>query len=1054
MGSFSFKKNKFIIENYEAQKPFSSFLPGIAGVNGIPMWTFYVNRGQCISSFGVQDKNSPMMEFAPASVAYKEVYTRGFRTFVKYDSDNIHEPFSSKQARAKMKLSMGMLEISDMTDNLECKVSYCNVPGRDFAGLLRKVELKNTSDKSLSFECLDGLPEILPYGTKNEDYKENGHLLRSWMEVDNLDKSIPFFKLRASTEDETQVTQFSSGHFTVSWNGQGDVLPVIVDMENIFGQDTSLQEAQVFKSQSVFDIFSKDNITANKLPGHFTGGAYTLAPNETCTVYTLFGHTADIERVNVWVEAVDLVDFAFSSFIESESTVTELTDDIETKSGHPVFDQYCRQSYLDNVMRGGYPISLGEAKKNTYYVFSRKHGDQERDYNFFSISPEYYSQGNGNFRDVNQNRRNDVFFHPDVEDHNIKLFYDLIQLDGYNPLVIEGQLFRLDPKQKQTFVSLLQKFEFEDKEVEAVLSLVKTDFSPGALFARLKGSQRFSTSKSGDNDLKRLFDKLMDMTSARYWARHSEGFWSDHWTYNLDLIESYLAIYPDRLMNLFFYDKTYKYYDSPVRVLPRYKKYEKAGDKLRQYHATELDLEKLERLKRNENDSCWVKTDYGHGQTFHTSLIAKLVGLVFTKFTLVDPYGMGLEMEAGKPGWNDALNGLPGLFGSSMAEQVELQRLVDFLIGLEDKVSDKKEPIDLPLEVLEHWNQMMILLDKNLSGAMTDQDYWDKSRSVLENYREMTRFGVSGETVTSDFNRLLKDLKRIHRKLVNGGNKAQELGQGLLPTFFTFDWRMEDDTLTLEKCTTLPHFLEGPARALKNLKRDEAKSLHKSVEKSDLYDQGLKMYKTSVSIEGESHEIGRIRAFTPGWLERESVFLHMEYKYLLGLLKSGQYEDFFKTFKEALIPFQDPEKYGRPTTENVSFIASTNNPDPGQHGRGHMARLSGSTAEFIHMWLVMMIGERPFELENNELTFKLQPHLPEWIFNENMELTFKLFGKTLVTYKNQKRKATYGEGCTKVESIQLVMDDGQVHNFSNNVKGHFARALREGRVQQMLVTLN
>ena len=27
---------------------------------------------------------------------------------------------------------------------------------------------------------------------------------------------------------------------------------------------------------------------------------------------------------------------------------------------------------------------------------------------------------------------------------------------------------------------------------------------------------------------------------------------------------------------------------------------------------------------------------------------------------------MGIEMEAGKPGWNDAMNGLPGLFGSEM----------------------------------------------------------------------------------------------------------------------------------------------------------------------------------------------------------------------------------------------------------------------------------------------------------------------------------------------------------------------------------------------------
>ena len=59
------------------------------------------------------------------------------------------------------------------------------------------------------------------------------------------------------------------------------------------------------------------------------------------------------------------------------------------------------------------------------------------------------------------------------------------------------------------------------------------------------------------------------------------------------------------------------------------------------------------------------------------------------------------------------------------------------------------------------------------------------------------------------------------------------------------------------------------------------------VKASGIYDKALKMYKTSESLEALSMEYGRIRAFTPGWLERESVFLHMEYKYLLGLLKAG-----------------------------------------------------------------------------------------------------------------------------------------------------------------------
>ena len=51
---------------------------------------------------------------------------------------------------------------------------------------------------------------------------------------------------------------------------------------------------------------------------------------------------------------------------------------------------------------------------------------------------------------------------------------------------------------------------------------------------------------------------------------------------------------------------------------------------------------------------------------------------------------MGVEMEGGKPGWNDAMNGLPGLFGSSMPETFETLRILKFLKKVtESKVREK-----------------------------------------------------------------------------------------------------------------------------------------------------------------------------------------------------------------------------------------------------------------------------------------------------------------------------------------------------------------------------
>ena len=87
---------EFIIENYNAAKPFSSFFPGIAGKTGIPMWVFFVNRGQGICSMGIQDKDNPIMEFLPANWAYQLVSSQGFRTFIKFPDDSkikYYEPF-------------------------------------------------------------------------------------------------------------------------------------------------------------------------------------------------------------------------------------------------------------------------------------------------------------------------------------------------------------------------------------------------------------------------------------------------------------------------------------------------------------------------------------------------------------------------------------------------------------------------------------------------------------------------------------------------------------------------------------------------------------------------------------------------------------------------------------------------------------------------------------------------------------------------------------------------------------------------------------------------
>jgi hypothetical protein len=92
----SLKADGFHIPGFNSSRPFSSFLPGIAGESGKPLWVFYTNRGQCISSFGIRDKNGAMLEFHAANKAYALTSTLGFRTFIKLESPSgatLYEPF-------------------------------------------------------------------------------------------------------------------------------------------------------------------------------------------------------------------------------------------------------------------------------------------------------------------------------------------------------------------------------------------------------------------------------------------------------------------------------------------------------------------------------------------------------------------------------------------------------------------------------------------------------------------------------------------------------------------------------------------------------------------------------------------------------------------------------------------------------------------------------------------------------------------------------------------------------------------------------------------------
>jgi len=1091
---------EFIITGYNSAKLFSSFFPGIAGKEGIPMWLFYVNRGQCVCSMGIKDKEHPIMEFLPANRAYQLTSTQGFRTFIKLHNQNspvFYEPFQDHLRDNKIERIQKMkicpfsliLEEENHTLGLKFEVSYFNIPQENYSGLVRILKIENMKPETVTLEGLDGLPLIIPYGINNVGLKFMRRLFEAFVEVSNYETGVPFFRGKVKPTDTPDVVKIKKGNFYVGFETTGEqarLIKPIVDPYKIFGTHSDLSYPENFLSQPVADLY-KDQILENRLPCSMGSFKTSIPAGGTYTYYSIIGHAPSLQELNKLIPRITKKFYIDSRKRENKELIKSLTQNNFICSSQPVLDQYARQNFLDNTMRGGFPFTIkGKDSQFTLHLFSRKHGDLERDYNDYKLTPTHYSQGNGNYRDVNQNRRNDLLFNPDVKENNVVQFYNLIQLDGFNPLVIKDTRFKI--KNESELTSILKKYLPENK-LELMYSFFQFPFTPGEFTTYVAENQI---------DLKEnpqlLLAAVVNISDKVHDTDYGEGFWTDHWTYNLDLLENYSAVYPENLHDLLFQKMNFTFYDNPHIVKPRDEKYVIWEGKTMQLGAVFFDEEKELLISQRKANKNLVHTKYGKGKVYSTSLLNKLICLIVNKMASLDPQGVGVEMEADKPDWYDALNGLPGLIGSSLSETLEVKRHIQFLLTSfrSLNINNKEWPIFTELK------SFMETLRTLLQNDLTPFAYWDKATAAKEFYRDKTRLGIKGNESTVNIEYLTDFFFLCLKKLETGINKAWNKKDNVIFTYFINEVKAYEEITEIDqqgnkikktnpkglicfkakkfKQIPLPLFLEGPVHFLRlQQDRGKARELAANIKKSGLYDKKLKMYKVNESLAQEPAEIGRARTFSPGWFENESIWLHMEYKYMLELLRSGLYEEFYNDFKNVFVPFFKPEIYGRSILENSSFIVSSANPDPSIHGNGFVARLSGATAEFIHILSVMTMGTQPFTLnQQGELQLQFKPVLPGWLFTreakkhrllitdkwQDIELSANTFsfiflGKILVTYHNAELTDTFGPQGVSPAIWKITDLKGSIKEFTGNIlPEEIATSIRSRQIKSIDIILN
>jgi len=1120
---------RFVMEDYDAKSTFASFLPGVAGYFGKPVWAFYVNRGQAISTFGVISKDFPLLEFNPANKAYQVTPYIGFRTFVRGTHKNGSsfqiEPFAVANTRnldeasgdpnkPKRIMYVGNNEVEiqeiDGTHRITTGVSYFVLPEADFAALVRRTTLTNTGTSEVELEILDGLAQIEPSGGPLEGMlKSMGRTLEGWFTVDHADDTLnmPFYKMSTEPGDSAKVTIEEKGNFCLSFvessDGDAELLPIVFDRDKVFGKITSLENPYGFQSSSVGEILDGPQYGYSKTSSSFAAvRSVTLKPGEKITVASIYGRADHIEDVPEIAKIVTKAGFVASKSERARSMMNELTMGVETNTSNPLFDSTVRQMFLDNSLRGGIPTVLGSVDGDQTYdedpgvkifhSFSRIHGDLERDYNFFSIEPSFYSQGPGNYRDIAQNRRNDVSFMPRMASFDVKHFLSFIQADGYEPLTVEAQVYMYDDEAKADRVA--REVTKDQESANRLAGVLKGGtFRPGQLFelANQNGVDRI------DDDsvfLHTVLKSSIDHPMAVY----GEGYWGDHWDYYIDLVNAYLAIFPDGEESLMF-DNQLEYFFSTATVKPRSEKYvvDYTYDGQSQ-HVLQLDATYYDQKKANEQDgfrsgktgllginASWQRVK--EGDVFTSTPIAKLFLLGAIKFATRDAWGMGIEYEGGRPGWLDSMNGLPGMVGSGMPETYELYLLLKYV----KKVVDKYDrDVVVPAELAKMITNIESALDELQSSSYKDTfplpkdvpeplfQYWDDVTTAREEYRAKVTNYFSGDSTPYTAAKVSAILTRWIDEVELGMERAHDFGtkgfgddgtSGVPAAFFSFDiteWEENGNrnaqglALVNAKAMSVgvfPLFLEGPVRYMKTIQDDKKKmtDMYERVLTSGLRDEELKMYKLSASLEGQSYDMGRQIAFAPGWLENESVWMHMSYKYYLQLLRGKLYDQFFSEFRSGgILPFMDIDTYGRPLTECSSFIASSAFPDPSIHGAGYVARLSGSTAEFLDIYQLMFYGPEMFYLnDENEVEFKLTPAIPSWLFMNDEGISdaltdddgqylvsYKLFGAILVTYHNPDGANLYG---VPPKKYTITMKDGTVEDIDGKfVPTDFALKIR------------
>lgn len=688
----------------------------------------------------------------------------------------------------------------------------------DRYGVVYSAKITNSGTSDVSINILDGVQNILPYGTSSAVHLTKSNLLDAYKSSELVvNGKMALFTLNAGLTDRAVPSE--SLRATTAWqSGLEDPLIILSANQTELFSSTGkvVPECRVFGERGAFVLNSK----------------FDLAPGESKEWFIVLDVNKDASDVVALMESLK------DGATRGEPLVADIdyTDDLlRRKIAQADGVQYCAEepvkighsaNVMFNIMRGGIPAagyeitlkdwrnfveksnrtvfeqynsflnSLPEsftvdflrekadaegsanlsrlARQYLPLTFSRRHGDPSRPWNKFSIrlrnsdgSPQLAYEGN--WRDIFQNWEALAYSFPLYLENYISLFLCAMTPDGYNPLRVSSE-----------------GIEWEVPDPNEV------------------------------------------------WSSH--GYWSDHQIVYLHrLLQTYERFYPGRLKEL-LQRKIFSFADVPYQ--------------LAKYEELIKDPRNSVHFDRSAHGAAMKRTaslgtdgklaEDGEGGIIHVSLAEKLLIPLLAKLANFVPGG-GVWMNTQRPEWNDANNALAG-YGLSMVTTYQLYGYIIFLQGL----FAGESAVELTDDVADWIETTSTILNSFAKQGRCGQPgdtqrklFMDEIGTSASRYRQkIYQNGISKQIRSIELSSVQK-LLSLAKDIIAGTMRANKRLDGLYHSYNVLEFGSAS-----AKVRNLHEMLEGQVAILASgfLESSDAILLLKALRTSSMYREDQRSY--------------------------------------------------------------------------------------------------------------------------------------------------------------------------------------------------------------------